>query len=71
MAKKQNRRSGFSFLLLGLIMLACINWLWQMNDRGQVSYYEVKQLLLQLPRAHLPPQTHTANLLCSLAVPTH
>ena len=47
MAKKQKRRSGFSFLLLGLIMLVCINWLWEMNDRGQVSYYEAKQLLRQ------------------------
>jgi len=47
LAKKQNRRSGFSFLLLGLIMLACINWLWEMNDRGQVSYYEAKQLIRQ------------------------
>ena len=47
MSKKQNRRSGLSFLMLALVMLMCINWLWDLNDRGQVSYYEVKQLLRQ------------------------
>ena len=47
MAKKQNRGSGFSFLLLALIMILCVNWLWTLNDQGEVSYAEATQLIRQ------------------------
>ncbi len=45
---KQNRNSSFSFLMLGLVILLCLSWIWQMNAQGdQVEFSRVEQLFRQ------------------------
>ena len=45
---KQFKSSGLSVLLLGLVILLCLNWLWQADNRGEaVTYAQVRQLFLQ------------------------
>ena len=45
---KQNRTSNLSFLFLALVILLCMNWIWQLNSReDRVSYAELRQQFQQ------------------------
>ncbi len=45
---KQRRISNFSFLLLGMVILLCLNWVWRMdNQTPQINYSQVVQLFQQ------------------------
>lgn len=45
---KQRRLSNLSFVLLALVILLCVNWLWQNeNHVDQLEYSQVRQLFLQ------------------------
>ena len=40
--------SNLSFLLLALVILLCVNWLWQNDNHvDQLEYSQVRQLFLQ------------------------
>ena len=45
---KQSKLSGMSFILLAVVIVLCVNWIWQ-SDRqaGQMEYSQVRQLFLQ------------------------
>ena len=45
---KQSRLSNLSFVLLAIVILLCLNWLWQNdNHANQLEYSQVRQLFLQ------------------------
>ena len=45
---KRNRRSGFSVVLLILVVILCANWILNLNSpRTQLEYSDVVQLLEQ------------------------
>ena len=45
---KQNRSSSLSFVMLGLVILLCLSWIWQLNGRDErVSFSQVEQLFRQ------------------------
>ncbi len=45
---KQTRTSSFSFLLLGLVILLCMSWIWQLNGQSeQIGFSQVEQLFRQ------------------------
>ena len=45
---KQTRLSNLSFILLAIVILLCVNWLWQSgNQVDQMEYSQVRQLFLQ------------------------
>ena len=45
---KQNRPSGLSFLMLGLVILLCLSWIWQLNGENQrMEFSRVEQLFRQ------------------------
>ena len=45
---KQKRTSNLSFLMLGMVILLCLNWLWRMdNQTPQIEYSQVVQLFRQ------------------------
>ena len=45
---KQNRTSNLSFLFLALVILLCMNWIWQLNGKeNRVSYAELRQQFQQ------------------------
>ena len=45
---KQNRTSNLSFLFLALVILLCMNWIWQLNGKeDRVSYAELRQQFQQ------------------------
>ena len=45
---KQRRLSNLSFVLLALVILLCVNWLWQNDNHvDQLEYSQVRQLFLQ------------------------
>ena len=45
---KQNRPSGLSFLMLGLVILLCLSWIWQLNGENErVEFSQVEQLFRQ------------------------
>ncbi len=45
---RQNRTSNLSFLALGLVILLCLSWIWQMNGQSEsLSFYQVEQLFRQ------------------------
>ncbi len=45
---KQNRTSNLSFLMLGLVILLCLSWVWQMNSRSErMEFSQVEQLFRQ------------------------
>ena len=45
---KQRRLSNPSFVLLALVILLCVNWLWQNDNHvDQLEYSQVRQLFLQ------------------------
>ena len=45
---KQTRLSNLSFVLLALVILLCVNWLWQNDNHvDQLEYSQVRQLFLQ------------------------
>lgn len=42
---KQRRLSNLSFVLLALVILLCVNWLWQNDNHvDQLEYSQVRQL---------------------------
>ncbi len=44
----QRRTSSLSFLLLGMVVLLCLNWLWRMdNQTPQIDYSQVVRLFQQ------------------------
>ena len=44
----QRRLSNLSFVLLALVILLCVNWLWQNDNHvDQLEYSQVRQLFLQ------------------------
>ena len=45
---KQNRNSSLSFLMLGLVILLCLSWVWQLNSQGdKMEFSQVEQLFRQ------------------------
>ena len=45
---KQNRMSNLSFLMLGLVILLCLSWIWQLNSQSeQLEFSRVEQLFRQ------------------------
>ena len=44
---RKNRPSGLSFALLMLVMMMCVNWLWQTENQNQMEYAQVYQLFQQ------------------------
>ena len=45
---RQRRSSAASLLLLGLIMILCLSWLWQMDTKApELTYSQVRQLFEQ------------------------
>ena len=45
---KQNRTSNLSFLMLGLVILLCLSWVWQLNSQGdRMEFSQVEQLFRQ------------------------
>ena len=45
---KQNRISSLSFLLLGLVILICLSWIWQLNGENErIEFSQVEQLFRQ------------------------
>ena len=45
---KQNRPSGLSFLMLGLVILLCLSWVWQLNSQSErMEFSQVEQLFRQ------------------------
>ena len=45
---KQNRASNLSLLFLALVVLLCMNWIWQLNGKeDRVSYAELRQQFQQ------------------------
>ncbi len=45
---RQNRNSSLSMLALGLVILLCFGWIWQLNgENEQVSFSQVEQLFRQ------------------------
>ena len=45
---KQNRTSSFSFLMLGLVILLCLSWIWQLNGQSdRMEFSRVEQLFRQ------------------------
>ena len=45
---KQTRLSNLSFVLLAIVILLCVNWLWQSDSQAdQMEYSQVRQLFLQ------------------------
>ncbi len=45
---KQNRNSSLSFLMLGLVILLCLSWVWQLNSQGdRMEFSQVEQLFRQ------------------------
>ena len=45
---KQRRLSNLSFILLAIVILLCVNWLWQSDSQAdQMEYSQVRQLFLQ------------------------
>ena len=45
---KQNRTSSLSFLMLGLVILLCLSWIWQMNSQSErLDFSQVEQLFRQ------------------------
>ncbi len=45
---RQNRNSSLSFLALGLVILLCLSWIWQLNGQGeQLNFSKVEQLFRQ------------------------
>ena len=45
---KQTRLSNLSFILLAIVILLCVNWLWQSDSQAdQMEYSQVRQLFLQ------------------------
>ncbi len=45
---KQNRTSNLSFLMLGLVILLCLSWIWQMNSQSErMEFSRVEQLFRQ------------------------
>ena len=45
---KQNRASNLSFLMLGLVILLCLSWIWQMNAQSErMGFSQVEQLFRQ------------------------
>ena len=44
---KQTRLSNLSFILLAIVILLCVNWLWQSDSQAdQMEYSQVRQLFL-------------------------
>ena len=45
---KQNRTSNLSFLMLGLVILLCLSWVWQLNSQSErMEFSQVEQLFRQ------------------------
>ena len=45
---KQNRPSGLSFLMLGLVILLCLSWIWQLNGENErTEFSQVERLFRQ------------------------
>ena len=45
---KQTRLSNLSFILLAIVIVLCVNWLWQSDSQAeQMEYSQVRQLFLQ------------------------
>ena len=45
---KQNRPSSLSFLMLGLVILLCLSWIWQLNGESErMEFSRVEQLFRQ------------------------
>ncbi len=45
---RQNRMPNLSFLLLGLVILLCVSWTWQLNrQENRLEFSEVEQLFRQ------------------------
>ena len=45
---KQNRPSSLSFLMLGLVILLCLSWIWQLNGENErVEFSQIEQLFRQ------------------------
>ena len=44
---RKNKTSGMSFALLMLVMMLCVNWLWQAENQNQLEYAQVYQLFQQ------------------------
>ena len=45
---KQNRASNLSFLMLGLVILLCLSWVWQLNSQSErMGFSQVEQLFRQ------------------------
>ena len=45
---KETRLSNLSFILLAIVILLCVNWLWQSDSQAdQMEYSQVRQLFLQ------------------------
>ena len=45
---RQNRASSLSFLFLGLVIIVCASWIWQLNARmDSLTFFEVEQLFRQ------------------------
>ena len=45
---KQNRTSNLSFLMLGLVILLCLSWIWQLNGQSErMGFSQVEQLFRQ------------------------
>ena len=44
---KKNRSSNFSFILLALVIVLCMNWLWQMDRTPAPDYSEIRQMFEQ------------------------
>ena len=45
---KQNRTSNLSFLMLGLVILLCLSWVWQLNSQSErMGFSQVEQLFRQ------------------------
>ena len=45
---KQTRLSNLSFILLAVVIVLCVNWIWQNDSQTeQLEYSQVRQLFLQ------------------------
>ena len=50
---KQTRLSNLSFILLAIVILLCVNWLWQSDSQAdQMEYSQVRQLFLRRDADH-------------------